>query len=88
MLRFARAFVIATLISATPCGIANAAHIAALDVIQTGTSKFTRVNWYHRHYWRGSHPYYSGWRPCLDYWWTWACGGGWWYPRPILRQID
>jgi len=27
--------------------------------------------------------HYSGWHPCLDYQWTWARGGGWWYPRPF-----
>jgi hypothetical protein len=87
MLRFARALVVAALISATPRGIAYTAPIAPLGALQTQSSNFTRVHWYHRHYWRGSYPYYyySGWRPCLDYWWTWACGGGWWYPRPIFR---
>ena len=84
MVRSARVLAVAALISATPSGIAITGPIAPLGAFQT---QVTQVHWYHRHYWRGSYPYryYSGWHPCLDYWWTWACGGGWWYPRPILR---
>jgi hypothetical protein len=86
MLRSARVLAVAALISATLCGISNAAPIAPL-VVQTQLSDFTQVHYYHRHSWPGSYPYryYPGWHPCLNYWWTWACGGGWWYPSPVLR---
>jgi len=86
MLRSVRALAVAALIFPTLCGITNAAAVAPLGVAQTQTNNFTQAHYYHRHYWRDSYPrYYSGWHPCLDYWWTWVCGGGWWYPSPVLR---
>jgi hypothetical protein len=86
MFRSARALAVAAVISAAAYA-ANAAPIAPLGVVQTQPGNLTQVHYYHRHYWRGSYRYryYSGWQPCLEYWWTWACGGGWWYPSPVWR---